>query len=111
MEFILKVISLGFIFAPKTYLRDGWNILDFVVVVSSILQFLPNTVNISAVRTLRILRPLRSINSIKGLRILVSTLIDSLPALVNVVIFLTFVMVLFGILGVQLFGGLLYNRC
>ena len=31
-EFILKVIALGFITEPGTYIRDGWNKLDFIVV-------------------------------------------------------------------------------
>ncbi len=32
VEFVLKVIGLGFVTEPGTYLRDGWNKLDFVVV-------------------------------------------------------------------------------
>jgi hypothetical protein len=65
-EFALKSLAMGLVFEKNTYLRDGWNIIDFVVVISSILNFLPNTVNFSAIRTIRILRPLRSINTIKG---------------------------------------------
>ena len=45
------------------------------------------------------LRPLRSINNVKGMKILVKTLLDSLPSLANVVIFLGFIIILFGILG------------
>ena len=33
-EFGLKVIGMGFFLEPGSYLRDGWNILDFIVVVS-----------------------------------------------------------------------------
>ncbi|KRX08462.1 hypothetical protein PPERSA_12943 [Pseudocohnilembus persalinus] len=111
LEFIIKSIGMGFFFGQGTYLKDGWNMLDFVVVCSSIISFFPDTVNLSAVRTLRILRPLRSINSVKGMKVLVTTLIDSLPALGNVVIFLFFVMVLFAILSLQLFSGVFENRC
>ena len=35
-EFILKLIAMGFIMEPNTYLRDAWNVLDFCVVLSSI---------------------------------------------------------------------------
>jgi hypothetical protein len=41
----------------------------------------------------------------------VSSLLDSLPDLANVVVFLLFLVVLFGILGLQLFMGVLENRC
>ena len=34
VECFLKIVSLGLILSKKTYLRDWWNILDFVVVVS-----------------------------------------------------------------------------
>jgi hypothetical protein len=32
IEFILKVIGMGFVLEEGTYLRDGWNKLDFIVV-------------------------------------------------------------------------------
>lgn len=104
-EFLLKTIGMGFILEDGCYLRDGWNILDFIVVISSVIGFLPGAINISALRTIRILRPLRSINAVEGMRIMVSSLIDALPDLGNVVIFLFFIIALFGILGLQLFLG------
>lgn len=57
------------------------------------------------------MRPLKSISTIRSMRNLVSTLIFSLPALLNVSIFLTFVMVLFGIMGLQSFQGTMYGKC
>jgi hypothetical protein len=62
----MKSLAMGLIFEEHTYLRDGWNIIDFFVVISSIMGFLPGTVNFSAIRTIRILRPIRSVNAIKG---------------------------------------------
>ena len=38
IEMVLKIFGLGFIFRKGSYLRDGWNILDFVIVMSSILE-------------------------------------------------------------------------
>jgi len=52
-----------------------------------------------------VLRPLRSINAIPSMRMLVKALIDALPDLGNVVMFLLFVFMIFGILGIQLFSG------
>ena len=31
----LKIIGLGFIIPKNSYIRDGWNILDFIIVISS----------------------------------------------------------------------------
>jgi hypothetical protein len=42
---------------------------------------------------------------------LVQTLLRSLPALANVVLFLLFIFIIFGILGVHQFAGAFYNRC
>ena len=32
-ECILKIVAYGFLFHPGAYLRNGWNILDFIIVV------------------------------------------------------------------------------
>jgi len=46
-----------------------------------------------------------------GLRVLMSSLLESLPALGNVVVFLLFTIVLFSIIGMQLFNGIYARRC
>lgn len=33
LEMILKIIALGFFMNSNSYLRDSWNVLDFIVVV------------------------------------------------------------------------------
>jgi hypothetical protein len=38
-EAVIKIISMGFIIGENTYLKDSWNILDFVIVFSSILNW------------------------------------------------------------------------
>ena len=57
------------------------------------------------------LRPLRSITRIPGMRTVVSAFIDSIPHLINVTCVLMIFILVFGILGMQMFSGLLYNRC
>ena len=32
---LFKIVGLGFIFGKGAYLRDPWNILDFVIVMSA----------------------------------------------------------------------------
>lgn len=88
--------------------------------------------NLTTIRTVRVLRPLRAINRIpskvkkvtnqllfptliiihcKGMRILVMLLLDTLPMLGNVLLLCFFVFFIFGIIGVQLWAGLLRQRC
>lgn len=62
IEAILKIIGMGFIIEPGSYLRDGWNWIDFIVVVTSLLSNIPAIPSISFLRTFRVLRPLRSLN-------------------------------------------------
>lgn len=33
VEALLKIMAFGFVLHPGSYLRNGWNILDFTVVV------------------------------------------------------------------------------
>jgi hypothetical protein len=79
LECAAKVIAQGFLFGRGTYLKDGWNKLDFIVVVTGITSLFGLTKKVGALRTVRLLRPLRSINKIEGLRILVNSLLRSLP--------------------------------
>ena len=67
LEFLLKVVGMGLIFEKGTYLRNAWNIIDFIVVLSAIISMLPEVnFNITGFRALRVMRPLRSITVIKG---------------------------------------------
>jgi hypothetical protein len=33
IEAIIKIISMGFILHPYAYLRDWWNVIDFIIVI------------------------------------------------------------------------------
>uniref|UniRef100_A0A8D0H1I3 Voltage-dependent T-type calcium channel subunit alpha-1G n=1 Tax=Sphenodon punctatus TaxID=8508 RepID=A0A8D0H1I3_SPHPU len=112
VEMIIKMIALG-IFGKKCYLGDTWNRLDFFIVIAGMLEYSLDLQNVSfsAVRTVRVLRPLRAINRVPSMRILVTLLLDTLPMLGNVLLLCFFVFFIFGIVGVQLWAGLLRNRC
>ncbi|CAJ1081166.1 voltage-dependent T-type calcium channel subunit alpha-1G [Xyrichtys novacula] len=112
IEMVIKMVALG-IFGKKCYLGDTWNRLDFFIVVAGMLEYSLNLQNVSfsAVRTVRVLRPLRAINRVPSMRILVTLLLDTLPMLGNVLLLCFFVFFIFGIVGVQLWAGLLRNRC
>ena len=108
---ILKTIALGFVFEPFTYLRDPWNILDFVVVTTGWLGTFTTSGNVSAIRTVRILRPLRTINSIPEMKILVNSIIKSLPLLVDIFVLFVFLLLVFSIIGLQSYAGMFRQRC
>lgn len=107
-ETILKIIALGFLHDEESYLRDGWNILDFIVVVVSTLSYVLVNLNLKWVRSfrvLRVLRPLRVISRVPELRLVVNSLFSSLPGLSHVLVVSTITWSIFGILGMQLFAG------
>ncbi|XP_072230270.1 voltage-dependent T-type calcium channel subunit alpha-1G isoform X3 [Leuresthes tenuis] len=112
IEMVIKMVALG-IFGKNCYLGDTWNRLDFFIVLAGMLEYSLNLQNVSfsAVRTVRVLRPLRAINRVPSMRILVTLLLDTLPMLGNVLLLCFFVFFIFGIVGVQLWAGLLRNRC
>ena len=64
-EAVLKIITLGFLFNRRySYLRNTWNILDFIIVIFALISLAITDSNISFVKVLRvarILRPLRLI--------------------------------------------------
>jgi Ion transport protein len=33
LESVLKIIAMGFIMKPNSYLRSGWNLIDFSVIL------------------------------------------------------------------------------
>uniref|UniRef100_A0A7M4FAU4 Calcium voltage-gated channel subunit alpha1 H n=1 Tax=Crocodylus porosus TaxID=8502 RepID=A0A7M4FAU4_CROPO len=112
VEMVIKMVALG-IFGQKCYLGDTWNRLDFFIVMAGMLEYSldGHNVSLSAIRTVRVLRPLRAINRVPSMRILVTLLLDTLPMLGNVLLLCFFVFFIFGIVGVQLWAGLLRNRC
>jgi hypothetical protein len=116
IEACLKIFALGCLSGHQTYLKNGWNLLDFVIVLGGCLEFalewakLPG-VNMRALRTLRILRPLKAMKTIPSLRMQVSALIRSVVGLFNVIAFLCAIFMLFGIVGLQWFHGSMHYTC
>lgn len=111
LECVLKVIAQGFYLGRGSYLRDSWNILDFMVVVTGLMGSIPGVPKMTALRVFRVLRPLKSISSLPGLQKLVVSMLRSVPQLVSVVILLQFIFTVFGIFGIQIFSGKQHARC
>ena len=90
LEATIKMIANGFYWAgPNSYLRDGWNVLDFVIAILSILSISTSTDalgKLKTFRTFRVLKPLRFISKMKNLRLSINTFLKSIPAMINVLI-------------------------
>ena len=118
LELVLKVISQGFILHPRSYIRDMWNILDFIVVLGALLSYImqatttskTNLSFIKTLRVLRVLRPLKTINRIPKLKSVVDCLINSIINVYNILLVYLLFQVIFACIGVQLFAGK-FNYC
>ncbi|KAE9028177.1 hypothetical protein PF005_g2409 [Phytophthora fragariae] len=111
IECTMKIVAMGLFGEQGAYLMDPWNWMDFLVVFIGILAVIPGIPNVSMLRIFRVLRPLRSLNAVAGMKKLVSALLKSIPELLTVVAFLSFLFFLYGVIGVQLWSGVLHPRC
>eukprot|EP00232_Nephroselmis_pyriformis_P010825 CAMPEP_0182895992 /NCGR_PEP_ID=MMETSP0034_2-20130328/26006_1 /TAXON_ID=156128 /ORGANISM="Nephroselmis pyriformis, Strain CCMP717" /LENGTH=911 /DNA_ID=CAMNT_0025029849 /DNA_START=315 /DNA_END=3047 /DNA_ORIENTATION=- len=109
-EFMVKSIAWGFVFGEETYLRNMWNCLDFFVVVTAYIS-LSGSGNFGALRALRGLRPLRTVTVVPGMKMLVSALLESIPLMLDVLALMLFFFLVFGIISVGLWKGVLDGRC
>ncbi len=111
-EMLIKIFAMG-LYGAKSYLAEPWNRLDCFIVLAGATDYMSFSENsgITAIRTIRVLRPLRAINKAPSMRILVTLIIDTIPMLGNVCALAFLVFIVFGIVGVQLWKGLLRNRC
>ena len=102
-EMVVKIIASGFCFAGKdSYIREPWNVLDFLIVGSALLGIIAgDAINVSflkALRILKVLRPLRLIGNVGGLKIAIISLGRSIPNIVRLQAIVLFFVFLFAIL-------------
>jgi len=50
----LKIFGMGFLFNKHAYLRDAWNVLDFIIVVTAYIPYIfkRDAVNLSGKKNL-----------------------------------------------------------
>lgn len=98
-EAIIKMLAVY----PKVsdYFRDGWNLFDFVIIVASLV---PATGSLATLaRLARLLRVLRIISALPELRLIVATLIRSIPSMVNVIMLMSIIFYVYAVAGFHLF--------
>jgi hypothetical protein len=105
LEMAIKILGLG----PMGYFGDRWNDLDFAIVIIGWMSIGGSSQigPLKSLRTLRALRPLRLLSKVPSMQLVIEALIRSLPAIGNVTLILGVFWLVFAILGVQIFGGVL----
>lgn len=79
--FTLELILKWFAYGITEYFKTGWNILDFVIVVVSLLGTILDIFGVAdipafkSMRTLRALRPLKALSRFEGIRVSTKTMI------------------------------------
>jgi hypothetical protein len=113
VEAILKIIAQGFVRHKNSYLKNPWNVLDFLVLLNIILDLInfDALYQLNVLRILRVLRPIRTIKRIPSIKLLVSVILKTLPDMFNTLLFLMFFFIVFGIIGIQTNSQILYQRC
>jgi len=99
LEAVLKITAV----TPRVgrYFRDGWNFFDFSVIVFSLI---PATGQFALIaRLARLLRVVRLVSTIPELRLIVSTLVRSIPSMGHVMLLMSIIFYIYAITGYQLF--------
>ncbi|XP_058640818.1 probable voltage-dependent R-type calcium channel subunit alpha-1E isoform X6 [Onychostoma macrolepis] len=111
----IKIIALGFVFHKGSYLRNGWNVMDFIVVLSGILATAGAHMNISldlrTLRAVRVLRPLKLVSGIPSLQIVLKSIMKAMVPLLQIGLLLFFAILMFAIIGLEFYSGKLHKRC
>ncbi|XP_043276713.1 voltage-dependent calcium channel type A subunit alpha-1 isoform X4 [Venturia canescens] len=117
IEMILKVIDLGIILHPGSYLREFWNVMDAVVVICAAVSMGfdiiggeastagQNLSTIKSLRVLRVLRPLKTIKRVPKLKAVFDCVVNSLKNVINILIVYILFQFIFAVIAVQLFNG------
>ncbi len=86
---------------PGRFFRDGWNIFDFVIVIAALL---PAYGPFAAVaRLARLLRVVRLVSVSPKMRLIVSTMLRSIPSMGHVVLLLGVLLYIYAVIGVNLY--------
>jgi len=103
MFFIVEAMGKIYAVSPHIgrYFRSGWNIFDFSVIVLSLIPASGQFAMIA--RTARLLRVLRLISAIPELRLIVTTLIRTIPSMGNITLLMSVIFYIYAITGYHLF--------
>uniref|UniRef100_A0A8C4QAP7 Voltage-dependent calcium channel alpha-1 subunit IQ domain-containing protein n=1 Tax=Eptatretus burgeri TaxID=7764 RepID=A0A8C4QAP7_EPTBU len=107
IEMFLKMYGMGF----HAYFHSSFNCFDCLVITGSVFDIVITSVDqdtsigISVLRTLRLLRVFKVTKYWTSLKNLVVSLLNSMKSIVSLLFLLFLFIVVFALLGMQLFGG------
>ncbi|XP_034056728.1 voltage-dependent L-type calcium channel subunit alpha-1C isoform X15 [Gymnodraco acuticeps] len=127
VEAFLKVIAYGLLFHPNAYLRNGWNLLDFIIVVVGLFSAILEQAtkgdgatpiggkaagfDVKALRAFRVLRPLRLVSGVPSLQVVLNSIIKAMVPLLHIALLVLFVIIIYAIIGLELFMGKMHKTC
>jgi len=86
---------------PASFFRDGWNVFDFAVVSTSLLPEAGSFATVA--RLARLLRVTRLVSMHPELRLIVGTMVRSIPSMGHVILLLSLLLYVYGVIGFHLF--------
>ncbi|KAM7134266.1 LOW QUALITY PROTEIN: voltage-dependent L-type calcium channel subunit alpha-1D-like [Macrochelys suwanniensis] len=128
VETFLKIIAYGLVLHPSAYIRNGWNLLDFVIVVVGLFSVVleqvshkagdahhmsgkPGGFDVKALRAFRVLRPLRLVSGVPSLHIVLNSIMKAMVPLLHIALLVLFVIIIYAIIGLELFIGRMHKTC
>ncbi|XP_069604346.1 voltage-dependent L-type calcium channel subunit alpha-1F [Ranitomeya imitator] len=128
VESFLKIIAYGLVLHPSAYIRNGWNLLDFVIVVIGLFSVIleqfshkqgdahhmsgkPGGFDVKALRAFRVLRPLRLVSGVPSLHIVLNSIMKAMVPLLHIALLVLFVIIIYAIIGLELFIGRMHKTC
>ncbi|XP_060745275.1 voltage-dependent L-type calcium channel subunit alpha-1C isoform X1 [Tachysurus vachellii] len=127
VEAFLKVIAYGLLCHPNAYLRNGWNLLDFIIVVVGLFSAILEQAtkgdggtpiggkaagfDVKALRAFRVLRPLRLVSGVPSLQVVLNSIIKAMVPLLHIALLVLFVIIIYAIIGLELFMGKMHRAC
>ncbi|XP_052409928.1 voltage-dependent L-type calcium channel subunit alpha-1C isoform X4 [Carassius gibelio] len=127
VEAFLKVIAYGLLWHPNAYLRNGWNLLDFIIVVVGLFSAILEQAtkgdggtsmggkaagfDVKALRAFRVLRPLRLVSGVPSLQVVLNSIIKAMVPLLHIALLVLFVIIIYAIIGLELFMGKMHRTC
>ena len=87
---------------PLAFFRRGWNCFDFLVVAASLLPVAGPVANVA--RIARVLRAGRLLSSLQDLRLIIETMLRSIPSMGHVALLLGMLFYIYGVIGYHLYG-------
>ncbi|XP_073767393.1 voltage-dependent L-type calcium channel subunit alpha-1D isoform X6 [Danio rerio] len=128
IETFLKIVAYGLVMHQNSYVRNGWNMLDFVIVIvglfSVVLELItkdrdvsgqsggkPGGFDVKALRAFRVLRPLRLVSGVPSLQVVLNSIIKAMVPLLHIALLVLFVIIIYAIIGLELFIGKMHATC